>query len=48
MKITLMESLAAVLRFLHMTTDTVELRCLEHLWNHENMFGIGVVRDNEC
>ena len=27
---------------------TVELQCLEHLWNHENMFKIGVVRANEC
>ena len=26
---------------------TVELRRLEHLWNHENMFETGVVRANE-
>ena len=26
----------------------VELRRLEHLWNHENMFEIAVVRANEC
>ena len=28
--------------------DTVEHQWLEHLWNHENMFGTGVVRANEC
>ena len=28
--------------------DTVELRWLEHPWNHENMFETGVVRANEC
>ena len=28
--------------------NTVELQWLEHLWNHENKFGIGVVRANEC
>ena len=27
---------------------TVELQWLEHLWNYENMFEIGVVRANEC
>ena len=27
---------------------TVELHWLKHLWNHENMFQIEVVRDNEC
>ena len=27
---------------------TVELQWLEHLWNHENMFEIGVDRANEC
>ena len=27
---------------------TVELQCLEHLGNHENMFETGVVRANEC
>ena len=27
---------------------TVELRWLEHFWNHENMFEIGGVRANEC
>ena len=27
---------------------TVEFQWLEHLWNHENMFGTGVVRANEC
>ena len=26
---------------------TVELKWLEHLWNHENMFETGVVRANE-
>ena len=26
---------------------TVEIRWLEHLWNHENMFETGVVRANE-
>ena len=26
----------------------VELRWLEHLWNHENMFETGVVPANEC
>ena len=26
----------------------VELQWLQHLWNHENMFETGVVRDNEC
>ena len=25
-------------------TDTVELQWLEHLWDYENMFEIGVVR----
>ena len=24
------------------------LQWLEHLWNHESMFGTGVVRANEC
>ena len=24
--------------------NTVELRCLEHLWNHGNLFDIWVVR----
>ena len=24
--------------------DTVELKWLEHLWNHENMFETGVVK----
>ena len=28
--------------------DTVEVRMLEHLGNHENMFETGVVRANEC
>ena len=28
--------------------STVELQWLEHPWNHENMFEIGVVRANEC
>ena len=28
--------------------NTVELQWLEHLWNHENMFQIGVVQANEC
>ena len=27
--------------------NTVELRWLEHLWDHENMFETGVVRANE-
>ena len=27
---------------------TVELKLLEHLWNHENMFETGVVRAKEC
>ena len=27
---------------------TVELQWLEHLYNHENMFETGVVRDNQC
>ena len=27
---------------------TVELQWLQHLWNHENMFEIGVVQANEC
>ena len=30
--------------FLH----TVELRSLEHLWNHKKMFETEVVRVNEC
>ena len=28
--------------------NTVELKWLEHLWNQENMFETGIVRDNEC
>ena len=28
--------------------NTVELRWLEHLWNHENIFETGVVQANEC
>ena len=28
--------------------DTVELQWLDHLWDNENMFEIGVVRANEC
>ena len=28
--------------------NTAELQWLEHLWNHENMFEIGVVQANEC
>ena len=28
--------------------NTVELRWLEHLLNHENMFETGVVRASEC
>ena len=28
--------------------NTVELQWLEHLWNHENMFEIWVVRANKC
>ena len=27
---------------------TVELKWLEHLWDHENMLETGVVRANEC
>ena len=27
---------------------TGELQWLEHLWNHENVFEIGVVRAKEC
>ena len=27
---------------------TVEFQWIEHLWNHENMFEIGVVRGYEC
>ena len=30
------------------SSRTVELQWLEHLWNHENMFETGVVRANEC
>ena len=30
------------------TTYSVELQWLEHLWNHENMFETGVIRANEC
>ena len=29
-------------------SNTVELKWLEHLWNHENMVETGVVRANEC
>ena len=29
-------------------SNTVEIKWLEHLWNHENMFETGVVRANEC
>ena len=33
---------------LHKTLlNTVELQWLERLWNHENMFETGVIRDNE-
>ena len=28
--------------------NRVEPQWLEHLWGHENMFGTGVVRANEC
>ena len=28
--------------------NTVKHHCLEHLWNHENMFETEVVRANEC
>ena len=28
--------------------NTVELQWLEHLWDYENVFEIGVVRANEC
>ena len=28
--------------------NTVELQWLKHLWDHENMFETGVVRDSEC
>ena len=31
-----------------MWSGTAELQWLEHLWNHEKMFEIGVVRANEC
>ena len=27
---------------------TVELQCLEHFWDYENMFEIGVVWASEC
>ena len=27
---------------------TIELQWLEHLWSHEKVFEIGVVRANEC
>ena len=27
---------------------TVKLQWREHCWNHENMFGTGVVQANEC
>ena len=30
------------------STCTVELQSLKHLWNHENMFKTRVVRANEC
>ena len=30
-----------------LVSDTVELKWLEHLWNHGNMFMTGVVRANE-
>ena len=28
--------------------NIAELQWLEHLWNHENMFEVGVVRADEC
>ena len=32
------------IRKLHGVFDTVELQWLEHLWNHEKVFEIGVVQ----
>ena len=29
-------------------SHTAELKWLEHLWTHENMFETGVVLANEC
>ena len=31
----------------HTVVYTVELKWLEHLWDHENLFETGVVRVNE-
>ena len=33
---------------LYMNDDTVELQWLEHFWDHEKMFEIGVARASEC
>ena len=40
--------LHSVIRPDHRTNNTVELQWLEHLWNHKNIFEMGVVRANEC
>ena len=32
----------------NLTSYTVELQWVEHLWDHKNMFETGVVRANEC
>ena len=36
------------LSLLPLLTRTIELQWLEHLWDHKNMFEIGVVPVNEC
>ena len=33
---------------LNSVLHTVELKWLEHFWDHEKMFETGVVRANEC
>ena len=39
---------AAFVQILVNCVHTVELQWLEHLWDHENMFGTKVVRADEC
>ena len=33
---------------MYLEVSTAELQWLEHLWNNENMFEIGVIQANEC
>ena len=43
-----LDSVDGKVRLCSVFISAVERQCLEHLWNHENMFETGVVQANKC